>query len=84
MAKKGDFCSKEKINKKLQQSGLDLLKLSDVQITTDFGKSGTEKYNERFHCSFHYRFVRLAEVKRQSGLVYSPPARKPSPLSPML
>ena len=34
-----------------------------VRFTTDFGKIGTEKYNERFHCSFSYRFVRLAVGK---------------------
>ena len=36
-----------------------------VHFTADFGKIDTEKYNERFHCSFCFRFVRLAALKRQ-------------------
>ena len=34
-----------------------------VHFAVDFGKIGTEKYNERFHCSFRCRFVRLAVGK---------------------
>ena len=46
-----------------------------VRFTTVFGKIGTEKDNERSHCSFRCRFVRLAALKRHLTC-HDPAARK--------